>query len=69
MDVLDRIREQVESLARKIYLLEDCSSPVVVPGVVDYTDQAEAAYDTFAAAGMNIVKSSDPIMDWPGIAR
>jgi hypothetical protein len=31
----------------------------VIPGVVDYTDQANAAYQRFAAAGMNIVKSTD----------
>lgn len=66
-DLLDQIREKDESLAKKVYLLEDCSSAVVVPGVVDYTDQADAAYDRFAAAGMRIVKSTDPLGDWPGI--
>jgi nicotinamidase-related amidase len=66
-DLLDQIREKDESLAGKVYLLEDCSSPVVVPGVVDYTDQAEAAFARFAEAGMHIVKSSDPLQDWPGI--
>lgn len=66
-DLLDQIREQDESLAEKVYLLEDCSSAVVVPGVVDYTDQAEAAYDRFAAAGMQIVRSTEPLQDWPGI--
>jgi nicotinamidase-related amidase len=49
---------------RKIYLLEDCSSPVVVPGVVDYTEQADAAYQRFSSSGMNIVKSTDPIASW-----
>jgi hypothetical protein len=39
-------------------LLEDCTSPVVIPGIIDYTDRAEAAYAKFAAAGMNIIKSS-----------
>jgi nicotinamidase-related amidase len=66
-DLLDQIREQDGSLAEKVYLLEDCSSAVVVPGVVDYTDQAEAAYDRFAAAGMRIVQSTEPLQDWPGI--
>ena len=54
-------------LAEKVYLLEDCTSPVVVPGAVDYTDEADEAFRRFAAAGMNIVRSSDPIESWPGI--
>jgi nicotinamidase-related amidase len=53
-----------ERLLRKIYLLEDCTSPVVVPGVVDYTDHAEAAYRRFAEAGMHVVRSTDPIDTW-----
>jgi len=28
----------------KVYLLEDCTSPVVIPGVIDYTDLADAAF-------------------------
>jgi nicotinamidase-related amidase len=55
-------------LAQKVYLLEDCTSPVVVPGAADYTDEANAAFARFAAAGMNVVRSTDPIESWPGIA-
>jgi nicotinamidase-related amidase len=55
-------------LAEKVYLLEDCTSPVVVPGVVDYTDEADAAFRRFAEAGMHVVRSTDPIESWPGIA-
>jgi nicotinamidase-related amidase len=54
-------------LAEKVYLLEDCTSPVVVPGAVDYTDEADEAFRRFAEAGMNIVRSTDPIESWPGI--
>jgi nicotinamidase-related amidase len=54
-------------LAQKTYLLEDCTSPVVVPGVTDYTEEAEAAFARFAEAGMHIVRSTDPIESWPGI--
>jgi nicotinamidase-related amidase len=54
-------------LAAKIYLLEDCSSPVVVPGAVDYTDDANEAFARFAAAGMHLVRSTDPIETWPGL--
>jgi nicotinamidase-related amidase len=52
-------------LASKVYLLEDCTSPVVVPGAVDYTDEADAAFQRFADAGMHVVRSTDPIEAWP----
>lgn len=58
-DLLDDIHAVDPALAQKVYLLEDCSSPVVVPGVVDHTDAAAAAYARFAGAGMKIVKSVD----------
>ncbi len=57
-----------ERLAERTYLLEDCTSPVVVPGVVDYTDEADAAFERYAAAGMHVVRSGDPIESWPGLA-
>ncbi len=66
-DFLDEINAVDPTLAKKVYLLEDCTSPVVVPGVVDHTDAADAAFKRFAKAGMNIVKSTDPIESWPGI--
>ena len=52
-------------IAPRLYLLEDCSSPVVVPGTVDYTDDADAAFARFAEAGAHIVRSTDPIASWP----
>jgi nicotinamidase-related amidase len=54
-------------LAERMYLLADCTSPVVVPGVVDYTDDAQAAFERYAAAGMHVVRSTDPLESWPGI--
>jgi len=66
-DLLELSREQ--KLAEKVYLLEDCTSPVVLPGVVDYTDQANAAFQRFADAGMHVVRSTDPMEMWPGIER
>lgn len=66
-DLLADIRELDEKLAQKVYLLEDCSSAVVVPEVVDYTEPADAAYQRFADAGMHIVCSTEPIENWPGI--
>jgi nicotinamidase-related amidase len=55
-------------LAEKVYLLEDCTSPVVVPAAVDFTDDADAAFARFAEAGMHVVRSTEPIEAWPGIA-
>jgi nicotinamidase-related amidase len=55
-------------IAPRLYLLEDCSSPVVVPGVVDYTDDADAAFVRFADAGAHVVRSSDPLPSRPGPA-
>jgi nicotinamidase-related amidase len=56
-------------LAERTYLLEDCTSPVVVPGVVDYTDEADAAFERFADAGLHVVRSTDPVESWPGLAE
>lgn len=66
-DLLGDIVQQDPALARKVYLLEDCTSPVVVPGL-DYTDQADAAFDKFVAAGMHVEQSTKPIKDWEGIS-
>ncbi|HCR70594.1 MAG TPA: isochorismatase [Anaerolineae bacterium] len=60
-DLLDDIQAVDSELAKKVYLLEDCSSPVVVPEVVDHTDAANEAFHRFAKAGMKIVKSTDEI--------
>jgi hypothetical protein len=40
---------------------------VVVPGAVDYTDEADAAFRRFGDAGMHVVRSTDPIASCPGI--
>jgi nicotinamidase-related amidase len=66
-DLLSEIQISDKNLAEKVYLLEDCSSPVVIPGVVDYSEEANAAFERFAKAGMHIVRSTDPISTWPGI--
>lgn len=66
-DFLTEIKANDPDLAKKVYLLEDCTSPVVIPNVIDFTDQADAAFQRFADEGMNVVKSTDPIESWPGI--
>jgi nicotinamidase-related amidase len=60
-DLLDEVS------AERLYLLEDCTSPVVVPGAVDYTEEANAAVERFAALGVNVVRSTDPLSTWPGL--
>lgn len=66
-DLLDWILKEDPKLAQKVYLMEDCTSPVVVPGVVDYTEEADKAFARFAKAGMHLVRSTDPIDLWQGI--
>jgi nicotinamidase-related amidase len=66
-DLLQDIRSRDANLVQKVYLLEDCASAVVVPGVIDYTDQAERAFRRFADEGMHVVRSTEPIEQWPGI--
>ena len=66
-DLLNEIYIADRKLTEKVYLLEDCTSPVVIPGVIDYTVQADAAFQKFSEAGMHIVRSSDPITSWSGI--
>lgn len=66
-DLLTGILVQDRQLVEKVYLLEDCTSPVVIHGVIDYTDQANAAFQRFADAGMHLVRSTDSVKNWPGI--
>ena len=66
-DLLEEIELRNRRLAEKIYLLEDCTSPVVVPGVMDYADVADAAFRRFEQCGMKIVRSTEPMHRWPGI--
>jgi len=66
-DLLKEICATDEKLTKKVYLLEDCTSPVVIPGVIDYTEDADAAFKKFAEAGMHVVGSADFIANWPGM--
>jgi len=66
-DLLNEIYVADRKLTEKIYLLEDCTSPVIIPEVIDYTGPADEAFQKFADAGMHIVRSTDPIASWPGM--
>ena len=68
-DILAEIAATDPALAKKIYLLTDCMSAVTVPDgkggfLADFTGAAEAALQRFADAGMNLVKSTDPMRAW-----
>lgn len=65
-DLLETVVAKDPGLAGKFYLLEDCTSSVVSPAM-DFTEIADEAFVSFAAAGMHIVKSTDPIETWPGV--
>ena len=68
-DLLKEIEGKDKSLVEKVYLLEDCTSPIVIPEVADYTEEAERAFERFADAGMHIVRSTDPIHTWRGMSK
>ena len=70
--LLDEIGKRNPELAKKVYLLEDATSSVVVRdangGVIyDFTDDADKVFGEFAKAGMNLVKTTQPMEKWPGM--
>ena len=67
-DLLNEIMVQDPALVKKVYLMKDCTSSVVIPGIIDFTDDAEKAFKRFSDAGMHVVKSTDPISSWPDIS-
>lgn len=73
--VLSTLRDMQEHLAktdpkllRKIFILEDATSPVPAPPIdplpkaLDFPRIAEEAFAELRAAGMNLVKTTDPIV-------
>jgi nicotinamidase-related amidase len=76
-DFLDALRAshgEAAELIRKVYVLEDCMSSVTVPDparpgqfLADFTPQAEEALRRFAEAGMHVVRSTEPMAEWPGM--
>jgi nicotinamidase-related amidase len=68
-DLLAEVVATDRALAKKIYLLTDCMSAVTVPDgkggfAADFTDAANEALRRFEDAGMNLVKSTDPMSGW-----
>jgi nicotinamidase-related amidase len=58
-----KIRDTNPDLMKKLYILEDCMSPVpkMGDGDLDFPAVAKRAIDGFRVSGMNVVKSTDPI--------
>jgi len=63
-DLRSEFAAREPSMIPRVCLLEDCTSPVVVPGVIDFTEEAEAAFGRFADAGMRRVRSTVPMDKW-----
>ena len=63
-DLLEEIQKIDIALAKKIYLVNDLTSPVVVPGIVDYTEPADALFAKVSDAGMHVVQSTAPMAQW-----
>lgn len=66
-DLLYELKQSDESLLKKVYILKDCMASVVIPGIIDFTDDAEQAFKLFESEGMHVVESTTPIEDWPEI--
>lgn len=71
-DLLEAIKSQDPELAKKVYIMTDCTSAVAIPDgrggfIADYTPQAEDAFQRFAREGMHLVNSNTPIENWPGL--
>lgn len=67
-DMRERIAQEDPKLLRKVYILEDATSPVPAPAIdplppaLDFPRVAARAFAELRDAGMNVVKTSDPIM-------
>ena len=71
--LLAEIRNRDPTFADRVYILGDCMSAVCVRDpdtptgwLFDFTPRAEEALDRSAAAGMHVVRSTDPIAGWSG---
>jgi nicotinamidase-related amidase len=60
-DWIELLERDAPDLIGRVRLLEDCTSPVVVPGVADFSEPADRAFDAFERAGMLRVRSTDEV--------
>jgi nicotinamidase-related amidase len=73
-DLLNEIVAHDERLASKVYVLRDAMSSVAVPDparpgsfLFDFTPQAEEALARWAGAGMHVVDTATPLVEWPDL--
>jgi nicotinamidase-related amidase len=59
-------RGMTERVSR-IYVLQDCTSSVVIPGIADFTADADAAFAEFQEFGVNLVETTTSMGEWPGM--
>jgi nicotinamidase/pyrazinamidase len=57
-DIADNFGEEN---IKKLVLLEDCSSPVIIPNVIDFTPQAQKFVADMRARGMKVARSTDAL--------
>ncbi len=75
LDLLELLRAEAPRQVERVYLLEDCMSPVVVPDPerpgtprFDFSARADEALAHCAAHGMHRVTSIVPMASWPALA-
>jgi nicotinamidase-related amidase len=75
-DLIDEARVRDPGFLARVYVLRDCTSAVAVPDpaspgkfLFDFTPDAEAALARFAAAGVHLVRSTEPMESWPQSAN
>ena len=67
-DIRDEIERSDPKLAQKVWILEDAMSPVPAPPIdplppaLDFPRLANEGIETFRQAGMQVVKTTDPIL-------
>lgn len=60
-DLLAAAEAKGPDYACKLYLIEDCMSSVVIPGIVDFTDPTEALFTQFGDRGCQRIDSQSVI--------
>lgn len=65
-DIIENPTARQLGLGEKVWILEDCMSPVVIPDVIDFTNSTEDVFKRFVQAGMKRIRSTDP---FPGVVE
>ena len=70
--IADLLEHTEEALARKVYIMRDCMSSIVVPDpdrpgefAFDFEPETEESLRRFVDAGMHVVESTTPVSEWP----